>query len=209
VERKAHWEGVYASRQPTEVSWYQVEPTRSLELLRAEGAGSDTEIIDIGGGDSTFVDAVLAARLGRVTVLDISGAALARARARLGARAVEVEWIEADVTRVELPAQAFDVWHDRAVFHFLTRAEDRARYVATAAGALRPGGALLIAAFALEGPTRCSGLEVARYGPAELAWEFGEGFALERSFADVHRTPGGVEQRLTVAVLRSVAGHRC
>jgi len=204
MERKAHWDGVYTSRQPTEVSWYQAEPTRSLELLRGAGAGPDTAVIDIGGGDSTFVDAVLAAHLGRVTVLDISGAALARAQARLGARAREVAWIEADVTRVELKAQAFDVWHDRAVFHFLTRAEDRARYVATAAAALRPGGVLLISTFALDGPTRCSGLEVARYGPAELAREFGPGFALERSFADVHRTPGGTEQRFTVAVLRRV-----
>lgn len=204
MERKSHWEGVYASRQPTEVSWYQAEPTRSLQLLRDAGAGPDTAVIDIGGGDSTFVDGVLAAQLGRVTVLDISGAALSRAQARLGARASEVSWIEADVTRVQLPAQAFDVWHDRAVFHFLTRAEDRARYVATAAAALRPGGTLLISTFALEGPTRCSGLEVARYGPAELAWEFGEAFALERSFADVHRTPSGAEQRFTVAVLRRV-----
>jgi len=173
-----------------------------LELLRAAGAGPDTAVIDIGGGDSTFVDAVLAARLGRVTVLDISGAALARAQARLGARASEVSWIEADVTRVQLPAQAFDVWHDRAVFHFLTRAEDRAGYVASAGLALRPGGSLIISTFALEGPTRCSGLEVARYGPAELAWAFGEAFALERSLADVHRTPSGTEQRFTVAVLR-------
>jgi SAM-dependent methyltransferase len=204
VERKAHWEGVYANRPATELSWYQAVPARSLQLLRDAGAGADTAVIDIGGGDSTFVDAVLAEQLGRVTVLDISGAALARAQARLGARASEVSWIEADVTRVQLPAQAFDVWHDRAVFHFLTRAEDRARYVATAAAALRPGGTLLISTFALEGPTRCSGLEVARYGPEELAWAFGEAFALERSFADVHRTPSGVEQRFTVAVLRRV-----
>jgi SAM-dependent methyltransferase len=202
VERKAHWEGVYTSRQPTELSWYQAEPTRSIELLRAVGAGPDTAIIDIGGGDSTFVDAVLAARLGRVTVLDISAAALARAQARLGARASEVSWIEADVTRVQLPTQAFDVWHDRAVFHFLTRAEHRARYVASAALAIRPGGSLIISTFALNGPARCSGLDVVRYGPAELAWEFGEAFALERSLADVHRTPSGVEQRFTVAVLR-------
>ncbi|HEX5818173.1 MAG TPA: class I SAM-dependent methyltransferase [Gemmatimonadales bacterium] len=202
MERKTHWEGVYTSRLTTEVSWYQAEPTRSLELLRAAGAGPDTAVIDIGGGDSTFVDAVLAARLGRVTVLDISGSALARAQARLGARAREVAWIESDVTRAELPAHAFDVWHDRAVFHFLTRAEDRARYVAIAAAALRPGGTLLISTFAPEGPARCSGLEVARYGPVELASEFGAAFALEQSFADVHRTPSGAEQRFTVAVLR-------
>ena len=201
MDRKAHWEDVYATKQPTEVSWYQAVPTRSLELLRQAGAGPETTLIDVGGGDSTLVDAVVAERLGRVTVLDISGAALARARERLGARAGEVTWIEADVTRVELPARAFDIWHDRAVFHFLTRAEDRARYAATAAAALRPGGTLVVATFAPEGPTHCSGLEVARYGPEGLARELGAAFVLRHGFADVHTTPGGAEQRFTYAVL--------
>jgi SAM-dependent methyltransferase len=202
MERRTHWDAVYTTRQSTEVSWYQAEPTRSLELLGEVGAGPATAIIDVGGGDSTLVDAVVARALGRMTVLDISGAALARARARLGERAREVTWIEADVTRAELPAHAFDVWHDRAVFHFLTAAEDRARYAAVAAAAVRPGGALLMATFALDGPTRCSGLEVARYDPDSLARELGDAFTLTRGFADVHRTPGGSEQRFTVAVFR-------
>lgn len=208
MDRKAHWESLYTTRQPTEVSWYQPEPTRSLELLRDFGAGPDTTIIDVGGGDSTLVDAVVARRLGRMTVLDISGAALQRARARLGDRAGEVTWIEADVTRAELPARAYDVWHDRAVFHFLTDPEDRARYAATAAVALREGGILLMATFAPEGPTRCSDLEVVRYSAAELARTLGDAFTLVRDFHDVHRTPAGGEQAFTVAVLRRGGARR-
>jgi SAM-dependent methyltransferase len=202
MDSKAHWERVYTTRQSTEVSWYQDAPTRSLALLREVGAGPATAIIDVGGGDSTLVDAVVTERLGRMTVLDLSGAALARARARLGSRAGEVTWTEADVTRAALPPQAFDVWHDRAVFHFLTAPEDRQRYAAVAASAVRPGGALLMATFAADGPTRCSGLEVARYSPETLARELGDAFTLVRGFGDVHRTPAGAEQRFTVAIFR-------
>ncbi|HEY0969712.1 MAG TPA: class I SAM-dependent methyltransferase [Gemmatimonadales bacterium] len=202
MDRRAHWECVYTTKRSDEVSWYQAEPTRSLELLRAAGAGPDTTIVDVGGGDSTLVDAVVAERLGRMTVLDVSAAALARARERLGERENGVTWIEADVTRAELPEGAYDVWHDRAAFHFLTDAEERARYAALAARAVRPGGRLMIATFAADGPTRCSGLEVARYSPEELARELGDAFELERGFGDVHVTPAGKEQRFTVAVLR-------
>ena len=202
MDRKRHWDGVYTTKQPTEVSWYQAEPVRSLELLAEAGAGPETTIVDVGGGDSTLVDAVLARGLGRMTVLDISGAALARGRARLGERAAEVTWIEADVTRAALPPHAFDVWHDRAVFHFLTEREDRARYAAVAAAAVRPGGTLLVATFAPDGPTRCSGLPVERYDAEGLARELGDAFTLVRGFGDVHRTPSGGEQRFTVAVFR-------
>ena len=202
MDRKDVWNRVYTTKQPTELSWYQAAPARAFDLLRAMNAGPATEIIDVGGGDSTFVDVVTAARLGHLTVLDISAAALARARARLGVLAAHVTWIEGDVTCVELPAQRFDVWHDRAVFHFLTEPEDRTCYIAMAAAALRPGGVLIIATFAHDGPTRCSGLEVARYSAADLARTFGGAFVLEQNFADLHRTPGGVEQRFTVAVLR-------
>jgi SAM-dependent methyltransferase len=202
MNRKAHWENVYATKRPDEVSWYQAKPSRSLELLRWLGAGPNTAIIDIGGGDSTFADAVVAARLGRVTVLDISAASLARARERLGKRASEVAWIEGDVTRTELPADSFDVWHDRAVFHFLIEAEDRARYVAVATSTLHRGGAMIIATFAPTGPTHCSGLPVARYSAQDLSSELGEGFVLEKGLADVHRTPSGAEQHFTIAVLR-------
>ena len=202
MDRKAHWDGVYTTTPSAEVSWYQAEPTLSLALLREVGVGPTSDVIDVGGGDSRLVDAVLAEELGRMTVLDLSGAALARARARLGARAGEVTWLEADVTRAALPASAFDVWHDRAVFHFLTAPEDRARYAAAAARAVRPAGTVILATFAPDGPTRCSGLEVARYTPEGLARELGDAFSLVRGFGDVHHTPAGREQRFSAAVLR-------
>lgn len=176
IDRRNHWEKVYQTRSSTEVSWYQPTPARSLALLRNAGAGPRTTMIDIGGGDSALVDAVVANALGRVTVLDISSAALARARQRLGPVAGEVTWLEADVTRVALPPAAFDTWHDRAVFHFLTDADDRARYVAVAAAAMRQGGALIMATFAVDGPQRCSGLDVVRYSPEQLAETLGGDF---------------------------------
>lgn len=202
MSRREHWETVYTVKQPTEVSWYQARPTRALELLRGVGAGPHTSVIDVGGGDSTFVDAVLAEQLGQVTVLDISARALDRARTRLGERAKDVTWIEADVTQVPLSPAAFDVWHDRAVFHFLVGPREQARYVAAATDAVRSGGHLIMATFALEGPTRCSGLEVMRYGPDELARRFADGFRFSAGFAEEHVTPSGVRQQFTVALLQ-------
>jgi SAM-dependent methyltransferase len=202
MSRKAHWEQVWTTKPSTEVSWYQPDPTTSLALLREVGTTATTQILDVGGGDSRLVDAVLAQGLGRMTVLDISGAALARARARLGAAADAVTWLEADVTAVQLPPASVDVWHDRAVFHFLTDPADRARYAATATAAIRPGGMMLISTFALDGPTKCSGLEVERYAPEGLAEAMGEAFALVRGFRETHRTPADREQRFSVAMLR-------
>jgi SAM-dependent methyltransferase len=200
MDRRAHWERVYTTKQPTDVSWYQPTPVRSLELLQEAGAGPHTSMIDVGGGDSTLVDAVITDRLGAITVLDISSAALARARARVGERAREVTWVEGDVTTVALPPGAFDIWHDRAVFHFLTDAGDRARYAAAAAAALKPGGVLIMATFADDGPLKCSGLEVARYTAASLARTLGDAFRLIRSFNDVHHTPSGGAQRFLYAL---------
>lgn len=202
MNRKDHWEGVYATKSSAEVSWYQLIPTRSLELLDEIGAGPRSAIIDVGGGDSSLVDVLGEQGFEHVTVLDLSGAAIARAQGRLGERASNVTWIEADVTHAALSPEAYDVWHDRAVFHFLTDEEDRRRYVATAAAAVRAQGTLIVATCAADGPTRCSGLEAARYGPDDLAREFESAFALERGFVDVHRTPAGAEQRFTYAVLR-------
>jgi SAM-dependent methyltransferase len=199
---KAHWEGVYGTRAPGELSWYQPQPTPSLELLDQLGVGPSTEIIDVGGGASTLVDALLDRHLARITVLDISGTALEHAKARLGPRNTAVVWIEADITRADLDEGAYDVWHDRAVFHFLTGSEDRRRYVAAASRALRPGGAALIATFSLQGPTRCSGLDVMRYDSELLARAFGSEFVLERSLDDVHLTPSGGAQAFTYTVLR-------
>ena len=202
MKRQLHWEQVYLSKRPDEVSWFQPRPARSLELIDAAGVSAGAAVIDVGGGDSTLVDALLSRGVGDVTVLDVSAAALERARLRLGDRAAEVTWIEADVTSAELPAAAYDVWHDRAVFHFLTDPAERSRYVALAARAVRPGGTLIVATFAPDGPARCSGLEVARYDADGLAREFAEGFALTSKLADVHRTPAGVEQRFTYVSLR-------
>ncbi len=203
MDAKAHWEGVYARKLPTEVSWYQPRPARSLALFERCGLNVGSTVIDVGGGDATLVDALLERGLRSVTVLDISATALARARARLGERAGEVTWLEADITRAELPRQAYDFWHDRAVFHFLGDPADRRRYVERATASLRPGGTLVIATFAPDGPQRCSGLDVVRYGPEDLAREFGEAsFELVDDCAETHRTPSGAEQRFTYAVLR-------
>jgi len=200
MNRRAHWEHVYTVKLPNELSWFQATPARSLELLREAIARADTAIIDIGGGDSTLVDAVLADALGRMTVVDISDAALARARERLGPSAQSVTWISSDVTQLTLPAAAYDIWHDRAVCHFLTGADDRAAYARVAAAALKPGGTLVMATFADDGPTRCSGLDCCRYSGELLAETLGGAFALMRCFKDVHRTPNGGEQRFLYAV---------
>lgn len=184
------------------MSWYQAQPSVSLRLLTEVGATADSSIIDVGGGDSTLVDALIDRQYRCLTVLDLSGAALSRARLRLGARASEVTWIEADITRTVLPEHAYDVWHDRAVFHFLTDASDRRRYAAAAASSLRINAVLIIATFASNGPMRCSGLDVIRYSSEALADEIGGAFTLQRGFVEVHRTPSGVEQPFTYAVFR-------
>lgn len=202
MDSKGHWEAVYASKRPDEVSWYQRRPAISLQLLAEIGATPDSCIIDVGGGDSTFVDALLERHYRCLTVLDISSAALARARGRLGARASEVTWLATDITRSDLPLHAYDLWHDRAVFHFLNDPMDRRRYRDVAASSVRSNGALIIAAFAPHGPPRCSGLDVRRYSAEALSDELGALFTLERSLVEVHRTPSGVEQPFTYAVFR-------
>ena len=202
MDSKTYWEGVYERNPPMSSSWYQHEASRSLDLLVSLGVGPTSNIIDVGGGDSTLVDGVVARRMGRVTVLDLSRTALQRARMRLGSNADPVTWMEGDVLQANLPSHFYDVWHDRAFFHFLTDREDRLRYVAAATSALKPGGAVVIATFALEGPERCSGLQVERYDSEMLAREFGDAFALVSALHDVHRTPSGAEQQFTYAVLR-------
>ena len=202
MDDKVHWEAIYTTKRSSEMSWYEPFPARSIELLLRAGVDRDSAIIDVGGGDARFVDALLERGFRDVTVLDISAKAIARAQARLGARATGVKWIEADVRRASLAHHAYDVWHDRAVFHFLSQASDRAGYVAQVTHALRPGGTILIATFALEGPPRCSGLAVTRYDANGLARELGDEFVLLESLTDVHRTPAGVEQAFTYAVFR-------
>lgn len=202
MQRKTHWEGVYATKAPDAVSWYQPRARLSLELIGRIGVAVPGRIIDVGGGASVLVDDLLDAGYQDVTVLDILGGALERARTRLGPRAGEVAWVEGDVVEADLPAAAFDVWHDRAVFHFLVDRGDRQAYVHTLRRALRPGGHAIIATFAEDGPERCSGLPVQRYSPQQLHAELGEAFTLLASEREEHRTPGGALQRFQYSLFR-------
>jgi len=202
MDRKTHWEHIYGTKAPARVSWYHEHPHLSLQYIHDSGAGEAASIIDVGGGASTLVDDLLAAGYRHVTVLDISGTALELARQRLGARAAQVVWIEADITQADLPARAYDVWHDRAVFHFLTQAADRERYVQAVRQAVRPGGHVIVATFAADGPERCSGLDVRRYSPQALCDEFGAGFELVNSSPETHHTPSGGEQKFTYCYCR-------
>ncbi|CCE02493.1 class I SAM-dependent methyltransferase [Bradyrhizobium sp. STM 3809] len=201
-DRSTHWQTVYTTKAETEVSWYQDEPAMSLRLIRDAGAGASSRIIDIGGGASRLVDALLTAGYGALTVLDISEAALAAARARLGAAAATVDWIAADVTRWT-PQASYDVWHDRAAFHFLTDANDRAAYVARLRAAVAPGGAVIIGTFALDGPEKCSGLPVVRYDAESLAATLGPDFGLQDSCTEAHRTPWGSVQQFQFCRFRA------
>lgn len=195
MKTAAHWEHVYASRSPDAVSWYQPHAALSIELIRRIGAGPGTRVVDVGGGASTLVDDLLRQGMGDVTVLDISAAALQVAQQRLGAAASRVHWITGDITRVQLEPAAHDIWHDRAVFHFLTDPSDRAAYVAQVRRAVRPGGHVIVAAFGPDGPERCSGLPVVRYAPGALHAQFGDSFQLLDRLTEEHRTPGGAIQQ--------------
>jgi SAM-dependent methyltransferase len=192
--RKQHWEQVYANKSAFEVSWHQAEPRLSLELIHHSGLGRDAPIIDVGGGTSLLVDRLQAEGYRQLAVLDISGAALGVARQRLGAHAAAIEWYEADVTQFNAP-HPFGLWHDRAVFHFLTAADDRQRYVEVLKRTLVSGGHVIIAAFALGGPTRCSGLEIVQYDAEKLMAELGAGFHLDEQQTESHLTPAGKEQK--------------
>lgn len=202
MNAKAHWEHVYAHKAPTQVSWYQEHAQLSLDLIHRAGVQKDDPIIDVGGGASTLVDDLLAAGFQRITVLDIAAKALEFAQERLGPRAAQVTWIEADVTQAALPAKAYVLWHDRAVFHFLTQPADRQRYIESACRAVRSGGSLILATFAQDGPERCSGLEVMRYSAERLQQEFCTDFELVESLSERHRTLFGTEQKFLYCLLR-------
>ncbi len=195
VDRKQHWEEIYATKSPTEVSWYQTRPAMSLELIRKTDLGSKANLIDIGGGVSSLVDYLLDDGYRHVTVLDISAKALQRAKERLGSRSQQVTWIEADITQADPPAAAYDVWHDRAVFHFLTEPQDRKRYLAVLERSLKIGGYVIMATFASDGPSRCSGLIVERYSVETLARELGNRYRLLESLEETHKTPFNTEQK--------------
>ena len=205
MESKSHWEKVYAAKTATSVSWYQEHAECSLALVRNTEMPKSAAIIDVGGGASTLVDDLLADGYSDVTVLDLSGAALSAARQRLGAHAAKVQWLEADVTGATLPGSRYDVWHDRAVFHFLTEPQQRQAYVETVFRLVKPGGHVIVATFAEDGPTQCSCLPVMRYAANELHAQFGDAFALVKHVKESHRTPSGVVQQFVYCSCRVLA----
>ncbi len=196
MNRKDHWEQVYQTKAPDDVSWFQSQPAMSLNLILSSGVSLDAGIIDVGGGASVLVDFLLDAGFSKLGVLDISAAALEHARRRLGKRAGAVEWLEADVTTFQ-PARRFGLWHDRAVFHFLTDKADRQKYVETLKRTLTAGGQVIVASFAIDGPPKCSGLEVARYDAATICAELGVGFQLVEQVDETHTTPWATEQKFS------------
>ena len=201
-----HWQTLYRTKAPTQLSWYQPHLTTSLRLLAMTGVGLEGQTIDVGGGASTFVDDCLERGFKDMTVLDLSSEALKVAKERLGKQAGNVTWIEGDVTQDTLPSSAYDVWHDRAVFHFLADPQARQRYVTAMHRAVKPGGHVIIAAFGPHGPPRCSGLDVVRYAPETLQAEFGQGMFLTDSLSEDHRTPFGTIQEFIYCHFRKMAG---
>jgi len=201
--RKEHWEHIYSGKKSTEVSWYQQHPQHSLELIKAAGVDASARIIDIGGGASTLVDFMLDAGYQNLTVLDIAHGAIEQAKSRLGARADTVTWFEQDVTTFS-PDEPYDVWHDRAVFHFLTDKLDRSSYVRTMSRALKPGAHAIIATFDLNGPEKCSGLDVVRYSPETMSAVLGDNFQLVETSTEAHVTPRAAVQNFVYCRFKRV-----
>ena len=199
---KEHWETVYDARTADAVSWFQTHAAMSLALLRRIAPALDCPIIDVGGGASVLVDGLLEAGYRDLTVLDIAGSALSAARTRVGALAEQVVWLEGDVRTAALQPARYGVWHDRAVFHFLIDGADRVEYVRQVKRAVRPGGYVLVATFAEDGPVRCSGLPVARYSADALHREFGDAFELLATERETHITPSGAHQAFIYCVFR-------
>lgn len=202
---EAHWQRVYGTKDPTRATWYQEVPRYSIDLIERTGVDPISPIIDAGGGASPLVDHLIERGYTDLTVLDVSSAALGHARDRLGERASGVDWICEDVTAM-IPDRRYAVWHDRAVFHFLTDPVDRALYAAVLYEAVEPGGWVIIGTFAPDGPDACSGLRCCRYGGEDLAVELGGGFELVEERRELHRSPDGVEQRFAWSVFRRPDG---
>ena len=203
TERQAHWENVYTTKAEDEVSWFQEKPTNWLEFIHASGVGKNAAIIDVGGGEARLVDVLLDEGYTDIAILDLSEKALAVTKARLGHSAAQVRWIVADVTSWE-PERTYDLWHDRAAFHFLTEPADRDAYVARLLKALRPGGHLIIGTFALHGPQRCSGLPVVRYNAMSLGQTLGPSFELVETQNHEHHTPMDRIQRFQFSWFRRI-----
>jgi len=199
---ETHWEKIYREKAPDAVSWYRPHLETSLALIERAAPERGVSIIDVGGGESTLVDDLLAHGYQNITVLDVSQTAIAVTKKRLGSAAEEVQWVTADIVNGELAPNAYDVWHDRAVFHFLTAMAQRVAYVRQVARAVKPGGHVLVSTFGPEGPTKCSGLEVVRYDAESLHAEFGVRFRLLDSIKEMHNTPFGTTQQFLYCLCR-------
>jgi trans-aconitate methyltransferase len=200
-ERKSHWQNVYLDKGEEQVSWTQLDPQPSLGLIEKFAGDRNASIVDIGGGASRLVDALLAHGFTAITVLDLAEAALQSAKERLGEQGASVQWVAADVTKWQ-PSQAFDIWHDRAAFHFLVDAGERMSYIERLQAGVKPGGHAIIATFAPDGPEKCSGLPVQRYDPASLSRTIGNAFELIEHQSHRHVTPWGAVQSFQFSVLR-------
>jgi len=202
MDAKTHWEKVYRTKAPEAVSWYRSHLETSVALIERAADARSASIIDVGGGESTLVDDLLLRGYKNITVLDVSQTALDLTKNRLGSAAEQVRWIVADITEIELEPGAYDLWHDRAVFHFLTAREPRISYVRQVARSVKPGGHVIVSTFGPEGPTKCSGLEVMHYDAESLHREFGTRFRLVESSKELHHTPFGTTQQFLYCYCR-------
>lgn len=202
MDAKTHWETVYTRKTPEAVSWYRPHLESSLDLIQRVAGGCSASIIDVGGGESTLVDDLLARGYENISVLDVSQTAIDVTKRRLGLAAERIHWLVADITAAQLEPLAYDVWHDRAVFHFLTTPEQRVAYVRNAANAVKPGGHVIVSTFGPEGPVKCSGLDVVRYDAESLHEQFGTRFRLVETSTETHRTPFGTTQQFLYCCCR-------
>ncbi len=202
MDTKTHWEKVYTTKAPNAVSWYRTHLETSLALIERAVDARSASIIDVGGGESTLVDDVLLRGYINITVLDVSQSAIDHTKSRLGSAGEQVHWRVADITKIELEPGAYDLWHDRAVFHFLTDREQRVAYVRQVARCVKPGGHIIVSAFGPEGPAKCSGLDVMRYDAESLHREFGGRFRPIESSKEVHQTPFGTTQQFLYCYCR-------
>jgi 2-polyprenyl-3-methyl-5-hydroxy-6-metoxy-1,4-benzoquinol methylase len=202
MDKKAHWEQVYGSKAPDAVSWYAPHLETSLKLIHQAEVNKNAAIIDIGGGESTLVDDLITEGYQNISVLDISQKAIDVSKERIGNSANKVDWHCSDITQATLPQNYFDVWHDRAVFHFLTEEAQRVKYVQQVKRSVKHGGCVIMSTFGPEGPEQCSGLDVVRYDTENLHEQFGKSFKLIGSFKEIHKTPMGTTQQFLYCFCR-------
>ena len=202
MDAQSHWENVYGRKAPEAVSWYRPHLEKSLALIEHAAPGHSASIIDVGGGESTLVDDLVAGGYRNITILDISQTAIDVTKKRLGSASENIRWLIGDITSTELEPFSYDVWHDRAVFHFLTATDERITYVRQVGNAVKPGGHVIVSTFGPEGPTKCSGLDVVRYDAESLHSEFGVHFRLLDSCKELHHTPFGTVQQFLYCLCR-------